>query len=112
MRQIDVGVLRVANMVLEVLIVSFKAHHPQDAEDAQFRGLNAVMHVVMHYRLEVIDGHASFKKGKRTNEIALGFHYFRNDDGRGTGQNPKNFSGIFERMNLTYVGLIVNVTLL
>ena len=102
--QIDVGVLCVSNMVLEVFVVSFKTHHPHDAEYAKFCGLRAIMYVVMHYRLEVIDGHASFKKGKRTNQIAICFHYFRSDDGRGTGQNPKNFRSIFERMNLTCVG--------
>ena len=80
MRQIDFGVSHVSDMIFEMLVISFKSHHPQNCQYSEFYGGYTVMGVMMHRRLEMIDGSASFKKGERANKIAMDDDYLFYDD--------------------------------
>ena len=72
--------MRVPDMIFEMLVISFKSHHPQNCQYSEFCGGYTVMDVMMHRWLEMIDGNASFKKGERPNKIAMDADYLSFDD--------------------------------
>ena len=81
--------LEVANVLFEVLIVSFETHHPQDGEYRVGCSELCAMHKVVTRRLQMIDWHAPFEQGNRTHKVAMNCTNQRLDNGRRARQNRK-----------------------